>query len=107
MSQGISMTIDPIIMRDAAQSVESLCSSIENCLGNIVREANSLKSEWEGESADVYQAAVQKISENSPSVVGMFQEYAQDLKSIADKYITDEIGRETGNETLPDTAWPD
>jgi len=96
-----TMTIDPKIMLSVAQTVDAQCSIMENCLNSIVRDANSLRSEWEGESATAYQAAITKIQENSPKVVTAFREYSRDLNTIATGFMTEEQKRKTINEALP------
>ena len=100
MAQG-TMTIDPKIMQSVAQTVDAQCSIMDNCLNSIIRDANSLKSEWEGESATAYQAAITKIQENSPKVVTAFREYSRDLNTIATSFMTEEQRRKVASEALP------
>ena len=105
--EGTTSTIDPAVMLNAAQVVDTQCSIIENGLKGIVTDANSLKSEWEGESAKLYQAAITKISEKSPNVVNIFKDYSSDLRNIANGFIGTDTGLQTTNEALPSTAWSD
>jgi len=101
MSQQGTMTIDPVVMMNAAQTVDNQRSIIENCLNSIIKDAGSLKTVWEGESADAYQAAIAKIEENAPNVVNILKEYALDLNEIASQFISEEDKRKVHNETLP------
>jgi len=82
MSQG-TVTINPAVMLSAAQTVDAQRSIIENCLNSILRDARSLKSVWEGESASAYHTAVSKIEENAPVLVSVLKEYVLDLNAIA------------------------
>ena len=93
--------IDPAVMQSAAQTVDAQRSIIENCLGSILRDANSLKSVWEGEGATAYQAAIAKIEENSPVLVSVLKEYVLDLNAIAQSYQTEEQRRKAQSEALP------
>jgi len=96
-----TMTIDPTVMMNAAQTVDSQRSIIENCLNSIIKDANSLKSVWEGESANAYQTAIAKIEENAPNVINVIKEYVTDLNMIASEFIDKEKGRVIHNEALP------
>jgi len=100
MSQG-AVTIDPVIMLNAAQSVDAQRSIIENCLRNILSDAKSLKSIWEGESATAYQAAIAKIEENSPGLVSVIQEYVLDLNAIANNIIKTDREAAAASAALP------
>ena len=105
--QGTPTTIDPTVMLNAAQVVDAQCSIIENSLKSIIIDSTSLKSEWEGESANIYQAAISKISEKSPTVVNIFKDYSSDLRNIANGFRSTDVGLSTSNEALPSTAWSD
>ena len=105
MSQQDTMTIDPVIMLNAAQTVDAQRSIIENCLSSIIKDANSLKSVWEGESAGAYQEAIAKIEESSPNVVDVLKEYALDLNEIASQFISREAERERNNAALPNNVF--
>jgi len=100
MARG-TMTIDPKIMLSVAQTVDAQCSIMENCLNSIVNGANSLKSEWEGESATAYQAAIAKIQENSPKIVTAFRKYSCSLNTIATSFMTKEQILKAASEALP------
>jgi WXG100 family type VII secretion target len=100
MAQG-TMTIDPRIMLSVAQTVDTQCSIMDNCLNSIIKEANSLRSEWEGESATAYQAAITKIQENSPKIVTAFREYSRSLNEIATNSMTNEQKLTAASEALP------
>jgi WXG100 family type VII secretion target len=104
MAQG-TMTIDPKIMLSVAQTVDAQCSIMENCLNSIISGANSLKSEWEGESATAYQAVITKIQENSLKIVAAFREYSRDLNTIATGFMTEEQKRKAISEALPDNVF--
>jgi len=96
-----SMTIDPAVMISASQTVSAQRSIIENCLSNIMKDADSLKSAWEGESANTYQNSIAKIRENSPEMLSVFQGYADDLHEIALSFLSEEEKRDLINTGLP------
>jgi len=102
---GTSTTRDPAVMLSAAQIVDAQCSIIENCLKSIITDATSLKSEWEGESANIYQAAISKISEKSPTIVNIFKDYSSILRDDAIGFMNTDGGLSTTNEALPSSAW--
>jgi len=99
--QGATTSIDPVVMLNAAQSVEAQRAIIENCLNSIITDANSLRSVWEGDSADAYRATIAKLEENSPKVVSILSEYVLDLNEIASSFMTGEQKRKAQNEALP------
>jgi len=101
MAQQGTTTIDPAVMLSAAQTVETQRSTIENCLNSIIRDANSLKSVWEGDSANAYQEAILKIEENTPILVSVLKEYALDLNEIASSFMSEEQKRKAQSEALP------
>jgi len=103
--QGTTTTIDPAVMLSAAQSTDAQRSVLENCLNSIIKDANSLKSVWEGESAGAYQEAILKIEENAPVVVSILQEYAMDLNEIASEFMSEEQKRKVQNEALPNNIF--
>ena len=98
---GISFAIDPVRMMQAAQSLDAQRTVIENCLNSIRQDANALKSLWEGESANAYQAVMAKLEENSPKIVSILREYVHNLNGIASRYISDERKHIALNEALP------
>jgi len=104
--QGATVTIDPVVMQSAAQIIDTQRSTIENCLSSILRDANSLKSVWEGEGASAYQAAISKIEENSPILVSVLKEYVLDLNKIASDFISKDNEIKVNSEVLP-TAFID
>jgi len=99
--QGTAVTINPEVMKSAAQIVDTQRSTIENCLNSILRDANSLKSVWEGEGANAYQAAITKIEENSPILVSVLKEYVLDLNQIATAFVKTDIDNKAKSEALP------
>jgi WXG100 family type VII secretion target len=101
MAQQGMRTIDTGVMADAASTVDTQCTIIENCLSNIISDANSLKSEWEGDSADAYQAAVTKLSEFSPTVIEALKKYASDLNKIAQDFDKTNNNVKIESEALP------
>ena len=101
MAQQGLRTVDTGIMHNVSQTVGEQCSVVENCLNDIVRDANSLKSEWEGESANAYQTAITKISEYSPTVVEILRKYSQDLSTIATEFNKTDGSIRTESESLP------
>ena len=103
--QDYTLTIDPVIMLGAATVIDTQRVIIENCFNSILRDASSLKSEWEGESADAYQTAISKISENASKLTSVFQEYALDLNEIAVAFMTEEQKIRIFNESLPATVF--
>jgi len=103
--KGTTITIDPAVMSSAASTVEAQCAIIDNCIQSIVKDAGSLKSVWEGESASAYQEAITEIEKNSPVVVSILQEYAQDLNEIASSFLSEEQKRKAGNEALPSNVF--
>ena len=105
MAQSGTMTIDPAIMLSAAQAVDVQRSIIENCLNSIIQDANSLKSVWEGESANAYQEAIKKIKENSPNAVSVLQKYSSKLNKIAANYTKTKTDINKDIEDLPNTVF--
>jgi len=101
MAQQGKRTIDTGVMIGVSHTVGEQCSLIENCLNDIIKGASSLKSEWEGESANAYQTAIEKISEYSPTVVEILRKYSQDLSAIAAEFKTTDGSIKTQSEALP------
>jgi len=101
MSQEGTVTIDPAAMIRTAQAIDAQRAIIENCFNSIIRDANSLRTPWEGESSNAYRDAVSRISTNSPKVVSVFREYVLDLNRIASAFMTEEQRRRSRNQALP------
>ena len=105
MAQPGAMTIDPAIMIGAAQTVDVQRSIIENCLNSIIQDANSLKSVWEGESANAYQEAITKIKQNSPKVMSVLKKYSNDLNKVAANFKTTDAGVGAESKALPSNVF--
>ena len=98
---GTTVAIDPVIMTRAAQSLDAQRQIVESNLNSIKSDAAALKSLWEGESADAYQAVMTKLGENSPKIVSVLMEYVHDLNEIASRFLSDEQRRKAMDEALP------
>ena len=105
MAQSGAMTIDPTIMLSTAQTVDVQRSIIENCLNSIIQDANSLKSVWEGESANAYQEAITKIKQNSPNVMSVLKKYSNDLNKIAANFTKTDTGVSNESKALPSNVF--
>jgi WXG100 family type VII secretion target len=101
MSQQGTMTIDTAVMLRAAQTIETQRAIIANCISSIVRDGSSLKSVWDGKTADDYQKVIAEIEKESPNLVSIFHEYALDLDEIARSFMTKEQIRKAQSEALP------
>jgi len=99
--QGILLDIDPSRMMQTAQTFDVQRIIIENCMNKIRDDAKALESVWEGESANAYKTAMDKLEENSPKIVSIITEYVKNLNDIASRFISDELVQRTKNEALP------
>ena len=99
---GVSIQIDSDHMLKTAQAVDTQSAIIENCLNGIQKDANALKNVWEGESANAYLTAMDKLGEEYSRVVNILKEYALDLNKIALQHMSDEQKLKAQNEALPD-----
>jgi len=99
--QNISLEINPAKMVQTAQTIDVQLTIIGNCLNSIHDDARALKNVWEGESSEAYQAAMDKLEEESPKILGIIKGYVQNLNDIASRFANDEQKHRIRNEALP------
>ena len=104
---GISIQVDPNVMSAVARELDSQRTIIENIFSSIFQDANSLKICWEGNSADAYQPAMERLAklENEQSAASFItkalREYVADLNSIAAQYADTERRNAAQDAALP------
>jgi len=100
-----TITIDPTVMQNTAQTVEIQKMTIDNCIKNIIQDAGSLKNVWSGESAEAYKEATTEIERIAPDIICILNEYASDLNEIASGFLSEEQKRKVNSEALPDDVF--
>ena len=102
-----ALQADPAKIEAAAGAIENQRSVVENCFNSIFLDAKRLKNSWEGDSADAYRLAMDKLSnpENKQSaaaiIVQMLREYVIVLNSIAAGFDSAERRNKSLDEALP------
>ena len=105
--RSVALKIDPGLMASVAKAIDNQRAIVESCFDGICQDAGKLRLSWEGESADAYQSAMDKLasSRNSQSAaasaINALRQYALDLEHIAAGYASVEQRGEARNETLP------
>ncbi len=98
------LLVTPEEMRSTADNVESVQSQVTNITQQMLDEARSLASVWEGDAATAYINKFNTLEDDMQRMRDMLLEHVNDLRQMADLYITAEKLNENEANSLPSDA---
>jgi len=101
MASGTSIKIDPVKVAAAAKAIDNQRTIINNGFTGILRQADLLNTEWEGESAEAYKKKMRDIRPSMDEAVNILTEYVLDLNKTAETFADAETKLKVQNEALP------
>lgn len=81
-----TIKVNSTVMRDKASSFRTVAKSINTYTTEMTTEVESLKSVWEGESAETTVTNFKKLSEKFENIFTSINNYADFLDQAAERY---------------------
>lgn len=81
-----TIKVNSTVMRDKASGFKTVSSSIKNFTSEMINEIESLKSTWEGESAETLVNKFKGLADNFEEICSTINQYAEFLESAAESY---------------------
>ncbi|MBR2944722.1 MAG: WXG100 family type VII secretion target [Clostridia bacterium] len=81
-----TIKVNSTSMRDKANSFKTVANSIKTFTGEMTAEIESLRSTWQGESAETTVAKFQGLADNFDDIYTTIISYATFLEKAADTY---------------------
>ena len=81
-----TIKVNATVMRDKASSFKTVATSIKTFTGEMTAEIESLKSVWQGESAETTVAAFKDLTDNFEDIYTTIISYADFLEQAAAAY---------------------
>lgn len=81
-----TIKVNSIVMRDKANSFKTVANSIKTFTAEMTAEIESLKSAWEGESAETTVTKFKGLADNFEEIYSTIVSYATFLEQAAESY---------------------
>lgn len=81
-----TIKVNSAVMRDKAQSFTQVSSQIKNFTSEMTQQIDSLRSTWEGESAEALVNRFKGLTDNFETICKTITDYAQFLQTAAESY---------------------
>lgn len=81
-----TIKVNSTSMRDKANSFKTVANSIKTFTGEMTAEIESLKSAWQGESAETTVTKFKGLTDNFEDIYNTIISYANFLEQAADSY---------------------
>ena len=81
-----TIKVNSTVMRDKASSFKTVANSIKTFTGEMTAEIESLKSVWQGESAETTVAKFKGLADNFEDIYSTIVSYANFLEQAAEAY---------------------
>lgn len=81
-----TIKVNSTVMRDKASSFKTVANSIKTFTGEMTAEIESLKSVWQGESAETAVAKFKGLADNFEDIYSTIVGYANFLEQAAEAY---------------------
>ncbi len=81
-----TIKVNSTVMRDKASSFKTVANSIKTFTGEMTAEIESLKSVWQGESAETTVAKFKGLADNFEDIYSTIVGYANFLEQAAEAY---------------------
>lgn len=90
--------VDPQKLIGTADEFNGIGGQVKGLTDQMVSIIDSLKSVWEGDAANTYNAKFHQLQDDMDRMYRMIQEHVKDLNEMAQEYITGESANiDTGN----------
>lgn len=97
------LKVDPQQLITTAGEFETVSGQVQTITGEMMSIIDRLKPAWEGEAATVYDARFDALQDDMDRMYRMIREHVEDLKNMAQEYITAENENvDTGNALASD-----
>ena len=91
-----TIKVNSTVMRDKASSFKTVANSIKTFTGEMTAEIESLKSVWQGESAETTVAKFKGLADNFEDIYSTIVGYANFLEQAAEAYDNTETANVQG-----------
>ncbi len=91
-----TIKVNSVVMRDKANSFKTVANSIKTFTSEMLAEVESLKSAWQGESAETTVTKFKGLADNFDGIVATINSYATFLEQAADTYDKTEASNTQG-----------
>ena len=81
-----TIKVNSTVMRDKASGFKTVSSSIKTFTSEMTNEIDSLKSTWEGESAETLVNKFKGLSDDFEEICNTINQYAEFLETAAESY---------------------
>lgn len=81
-----TIKVNSAVMRDKANAFKAVANSIKTFTGEMTAEVESLKSAWQGESAETTVAKFKGLADNFEDIYSTIIAYANFLDQAAEAY---------------------
>lgn len=81
-----TIRVNTAVMKDKAQSLETISKSIKNFVENMNNEVDGMKAFWEGEAADSTVKEYHRIAAGFEEIDATIKKYVSFLNKAADAY---------------------
>ena len=81
-----TIKVNSTVMRDKASGFKTVSSSIKTFTSEMTNEIDSLKSTWEGESAETLVNKFKGLSDDFEEICNTINQYAEFLETDAESY---------------------
>lgn len=81
-----TIKVNSTVMRDKASGFKTVASSIKTFTSEMTNEIESLKSTWEGESAETLVNKFKGLSDDFEEICDTINQYAEFLETAAESY---------------------
>lgn len=91
-----TIKVNSTVMRDKANSFKTVANSIKTFTSEMTAEIESLKSVWQGESAETTVTKFKGLADNFEEIYATIVDYANFLEQAAEAYDTVETANTQG-----------
>jgi len=81
-----TIKVNSTVMRDKASGFKAVSSSIKTFTSEMTNEIESLRSTWEGESAETLVNKFKGLSDDFEEICNTINQYAEFLETAAESY---------------------
>ncbi len=81
-----TIKVNSTVMRDKASAFKTVANSIKTFTGEMTNEVESLKSVWQGESAETTVTKFRGLADNFEDIYNTIVSYANFLEQAAEAY---------------------
>jgi len=90
MAMTAVLKVDPRIVIDKASNMQTIGGNLARTMDDIKTKVQSLQKDWESDGATTFLTNFSKLHKDIDEMLNISKEYASDLNSIAQTYISAE-----------------